>query len=180
MKNDIADRSDSGEEKVPFSFSSLVHRTDLILALVILAICGSLYYVTYGFEKAAEQMSQNIPPEWFPRLLLIFIAVLTAVIPFEHLFHEKGKKALDKDRKTSVKPISIYSAVLLCAIIILMPWAGTFFSMILVCFLLPLLWGEVRLKILIPFALVFPGIVTFLFTKVLGVYFESGFWAKLF
>lgn len=180
MKNDHVSRSETGEEREPLSFPSLVHRTDFVLALVILSVCAVLYYVTYGFEKAAEQMSQNIPPEWFPRILLIFIAVLTAVIPFEHLFHKKGKKALDKDRKSSVKTISIYSAALLCLIIFLMPWLGTFAAMVLVCLTLPLLWGERRLKILIPFAVVFPGLVTLLFTKVLGVYFESGIWTKLF
>ena len=46
--------------------------------------------------------------------------------------------------------------------------------MILVCLLLPSLWGERRLKVLLPFAILFPTAVALLFTQVLRVYFEPG------
>jgi putative tricarboxylic transport membrane protein len=180
VKNEIANSSEGDERRGPGPLPSLLHRTDLILAVVILTVCGVLYYVTSTFEKASEQMSQNIPPEWFPRLLLVFIAALTLVIPFEHLFHKKGKESLDEGRRASVKPIAVYSAAVLCAIVALMPWIGTFLSLTLVCVSLPLLWEERRWKILIPFAAIFPGLVTLLFTKVLGVYFVPGILAKLF
>jgi len=39
---------------------------------------------------------------------------------------------------------------------------------------LPLIWGERRLKILVPFVLVFPATVIMLFSYVLGVYFDPG------
>jgi putative tricarboxylic transport membrane protein len=133
---------------------------------------------TTRFDKVPESLSQNIPPEWFPRLLLGIIAILTLIIPFEHLFLQKG--SIDEDRRAKIKPISFYSAVLLCCIIGLMPWLGTLLAMVLVCALLPLLWGERRLKVIIPFAVVFPGLVTFLFTKVLGVFFEPGVLSGLF
>ncbi len=178
MKNVKEKRSASGSEEGAASPSSLIDGTDLILAIIIIAVCGFLYFVSTRFEEASEQMSQNIPPEWFPQLLLVFIIALTLVIPFEHRF--KGKKVLDKDRQAQVKPISIGSAALLAAIMFLMPWLGTFVTMVCVCILIPLLWGERRLKILIPYAILFPAAVTLLFTKVLGVYFESGIWSKLF
>ncbi len=167
-------------ERARLRLSSLVHRTDSILAAIILAVCGVLYYVTTRFEKVPDIVSQNIPPEWFPRLLLWVIAILTVIIPFEHLFHEKGKAGLDEDRRARIKPISLYSAVLLCGIVALMPWLGTYLAMVLVCVLLPLLWGESRMKVILPFAIIFPGLVTLLFTKMLGLYFEPGVWAKLF
>ena len=50
-------------------------------------------------------------------------------------------------------------------------------SMVVVCLALPMLWGERRLKVLIPFAVVFPGLVAFLFASVLGVHFEPGAFA---
>jgi len=148
--------------------------------MVILAVCGVLFYVTCGFEKVPEQMSQNIPPEWFPRLLLWIIVVLTVIIPFEHMFLKKGKDSIDADRRARIKPISIYSAVLLCCIVGLMPWLGTIFAMVLVCALMPMLWGESRVKVILPFAVIFPGLVALLFTRVLGVFFEPGIWEKLF
>ncbi len=87
---------------------------------------------------------------------------------------------MDEDRRARVKPISIYSAVLLSCVVGLMPWLGTYLAMVFVCALLPLLWGESRMKVILPFAIIFPGLVTLLFTKVLGLYFEPGVWAKLF
>jgi hypothetical protein len=178
LKNVTSERSGTGEERGKHASPSLVDGTDLILALIILAVCGILYFVTTRFEEASEQMSQNIPPEWFPQIILIFIMLLTLAIPFEHYF--KGKKVAGKEREVNVKPISILTALLLCLIIFLMPWLGTFATMVLVCLLLPLLWGERRISVLLPFAIIFPGAVTLLFTKVLGVYFEAGIWSKLF
>jgi len=179
LSNDIA-TAGTGGEGTESRFSSLVNRTDLTLAVVILAVCGVLYYLTTRFEKVPELMSQNIPPEWFPRILIWVIVLLTVIIPFEHLMHKKGKKHLDEDRSARIKPISIYSAILLCCIVVLMPLIGTFLTLILVCTLLPILWGEKRVKVLLPFAVLFPGLVALLFTKVLGVFFEPGIWSKLF
>ena len=178
MKNTIPERPDTekrgGVTRPPLG----VDWTDFILAVIILAVCGFLFFITTRFEEASEQMSQNIPPEWFPQIILIFISVLTLAIPFEHYF--KGRKVAGKEREVKVKPISILSALLLCLIIFLMPWLGTFATMLLICLLLPLLWGERRISVLLPFAIIFPGAVTLLFTKVLGVYFEAGIWSKLF
>ena len=170
----------TGGESSPSRFSSLVHRTDLTLAMVILAVCGVLYFLTTRFEEVPALMSQNIPPEWFPRILIWVIVLLTVFIPFEHLMHKKGKEHLDEDRRARIKPISIYSAALLCCIILSMPWLGTFLTLILVCTLMPILWGEKRIKVLLPFAVLFLGLVALLFTKVLGVFFEPGIWSKLF
>ena len=180
MLKDNTKGPEGGGERLRSRLSSLVHRTDLILALTILAVCGVLAYVTTRFEKVPDIVSQNIPPEWFPRLVLWVIAILTVIIPFEHLFLEKGKAGLDEDRRARIKPISIYSAVLLCCVVGLMPWLGTCLAMVFVCALLPMLWGESRIKVVLPFAIIFPGLVTLLFTKVLGLYFEPGVWAKLF
>jgi len=173
-------KTTTGGENAESRFSSLVHRTDLTLAVVILAVCGVLYFLTSRFEKVPALMSQNIPPEWFPRILIWVIVLLTVIIPFEHLMHKKGKKHLDEDRSARIKPISIYSAILLCCIVVSMPWLGTFLTLILICTLMPILWGEKRVKVLLPFAVLFPGLVALLFTKVLGVFFEPGIWSKLF
>ena len=178
MQNDNSGNTSAGGERP--RFSSLVHRTDFILAVVILAVCGGLYYLTTTFEKVPAIVGQSIPPEWFPRLLLTVIALLTVIIPFEHLFLGKGKDSIDEDRRARIKPISIFSALLLCGIVGLMPWLGTIVAMILVCVFLPLVWGERRLKVIIAFVILFPGLVALLFTQVLGVYFEPGIWAKLF
>jgi len=51
---------------------------------------------------------------------------------------------------------------------------GMALTAVLVSAALPLLWGERRYRILIPFAILFPVAVTLLFTQVLKIYFEPG------
>lgn len=159
--------------------SSLVHGPDLVLTVFILAFCGLVYYWTSEFEEVPEILAQNLPPEWFPQLLLWTIIVLTVLLPFEHLFIKSGKKGIDEDRKAKIQPISIVTALLLLVIVFLFETLGTIISMILVCILLPLLWGERRLKMIFSFAIIFPSIVAVVFSVLLKVYFEPGILAQL-
>jgi len=154
--------------------SSLVHGPDLVLTVIILAFCGLVYSWTSEFEEVPQILAQNLPPEWFPQLLLWTIIVLTLSLPFEHLFLKAGKKELDEDRKAKVQPIAIITALLLFGIVVMFETLGTIISMILVCILLPLLWGERRIKMIFSFAIIFPLIVAFVFSNLLKVYFEPG------
>ena len=43
-----------------------------------------------------------------------------------------------------------------------------------VCLALPVLWGERRIKVIVPYAIILPMAVTVLFSYVLGVHFETG------
>jgi putative tricarboxylic transport membrane protein len=174
MSDDGRDKATDGEGQGQASRSSLVHGTDLKLTLIILAICAAIYYVTTTFDQVAPLLAQNIPPQWFPQLLIWFIAILSLVLPFEHRFLAQGRKGLDEDRSSRIPLGAILSAGLLVLIVASIPLIGAFLALVVVCVALPLLWGERRWKILIPFAILFPTAVTLLFTKVLEVYFEPG------
>ena len=182
MPNDTANSPVAGGGEGSRPLSSLVHRTDFVLAVALLVICGLLYYFTTEFEEVPEAMLDTgvIPPEWFPQLLIWLIGLLTLIIPFEHVFHPEGKDTLDSDRKAKIKPIAFFTAIMLCIVVALMPWLGTAACMVLASVLMPPLWGERRWKAIIAFAVIFPGIVALLFTQVLKVYFEPGIWEKLF
>ena len=165
----IADEKPQGR-----AIYSLIHGTDLWLTLIILTVCGGLYYVTSGFDEVPQILAQNITPEWFPRLLIWIIVILALLLPIEHLFHVRGKKHLDEDRRHHIKPMAVATAGLLTLVVASMQWLGTYLTMIFLCIALPMLWGERRLKVLLPFAIIFPTIVALLFTQVLKVYFEPG------
>ena len=152
----------------------LVHFTDLWLTMLILSICGWLYYLTTGFDSVSSLLAQNIGPEWFPRLLIWTIAILSLLLPFEHLARGSQTASIDKDRSSRIKPISIVTALLMLAVVGMVHLFGTLGGMIAVCIALPLLWGERRMKLLVPYVLIFPPAVALLFTKVLKVYFEPG------
>jgi putative tricarboxylic transport membrane protein len=152
----------------------LIHPVDTLLAAFILALVAWLYYETTQFEEVSALFTQNIPPQMFPRLLLGIIAVLALAMPFEHLLLKRKGKDIDKGRRESVKPIAWLTMIVLLVIIAVSQWLGTLLTMIAVCLVIPLLWGERRLRVVVPFAVLFPLAVAMLFNIVLGVYFDPG------
>ncbi len=169
-----SDSSGAGKERGAGPRSSLVHGTDLKLTIIILILCGVIYYVTTTFESVSSLLAQNLPPEWFPRLLIWTIALLSLILPFEHKFLAQGKKGLDEDRTHRIPLKAVLTALLLTFVVASVVWLGTFFAMLFVAAALPLLWGERRWKILVPYIILFPLCVMLLFTKVLKVYFQPG------
>ena len=152
----------------------MINRTDLVVSLVLLAACGLLYHVTSTFEEVSPLFAQDMPPERFPRMLLWFIAALSLVLPFEKKLRGEAGKVLDKARKHPARPIVYVTVAFLLVAVLSIEIIGTFFVLVGVCLGLPLIWGERRWKILIPFLVLFPTAVMLLFSNVLGVYFATG------
>lgn len=152
----------------------VLHTTDVVVALIILTICGILYYITTTFDEVSDLLAQNVPPEFFPQLVLIIIAILTLGVPFEHLLHTRRGGNIDSERSDRIKRMPYFTGGLLIMFVIGIPYLGMLLTMIGLCLVLPLLWGERRLKLIIPFAIVFPLAVAYLFNKILLVFFEPG------
>jgi putative tricarboxylic transport membrane protein len=152
----------------------MIHRTDLAVSVVLLAACGVLYYVTTTFEEVSPLFAQDMPPERFPRMLLWLIAALCLVLPFEKKLRGEAGKVLDKARERPAQPIVYLSVAFLVMAVLSIEIIGTFFVLVAVCLGLPLIWGERRWKILIPFVVLFPTAVMLLFSNLLGVYFATG------
>jgi putative tricarboxylic transport membrane protein len=152
----------------------LVHRTDLIVTFVVLAICAFFYIATTTFEEVSNVLAQNVPPEFFPRWVLIIVAVIALGLPFEHVVHRRRGEDIDSERSERVKQMPYLTAGLLLLFILAMPYAGTLLSTIGICLTLPLLWGERRWRLIIPFALIFPLLVAYVFDRILLVQFEPG------
>lgn len=152
----------------------MINRTDVGVATILLAVCAALYYTTTGFEEVSPLFAQDMPPERFPRMLLWVIVALSLALPFERALRKEKGKVLDKGRSKPVQPIVYLTAGFLALSVFLIQFIGTFLVLVLVSIGLPLLWGERRLKILVPFVVVFPTAVMVLFTKALGVYFDPG------
>jgi len=153
---------------------SFLHRTDLWITGILLVICGLLFYETSTWETAPPAFAQNIPPTFFPRIVLSLIAFLTLMLPFESYYAALQGTDLDEDRSSKVEPITFITAGGLLFIVTLSEWLGTDLSMVLACVLLPMLWGERRFKIIIPFAIIFPLAVRIVFVELLNVHFLPG------
>jgi putative tricarboxylic transport membrane protein len=152
----------------------MINRTDLVVGLALVAVCGVLYYVTSTFEEVAPLFAQDVPPERFPRMLLWVIGGLALVLPFEQALRGNRGAVLDKARSEPIHPVAYVTAGFLVIAVVAIQWIGTFLVLLIVCLGLPLLWNERRWKIIVPFVLVFPALVMVLFGRVLGVAFETG------
>lgn len=157
----------------------VIHRTDSVICLIILAVSAALFYATTQFESVADVLSQNIGPGLFPQLLLVVIIVLALALPVEHLFLERGAASLDKERSGPIRPLTWITMGFLVLTVALMPFIGTILTMVAICLVLPWLWGERRMRVVVPFALLFPAAVTIVFSTILKVYFEPGLLALL-
>ena len=110
----------------PQERESVLHTTDLVVALIILAISGVLYYVTTTFDEVSNLLAQNIPPEFFPQLVIIIIAILTLGVPFEHLLHKRRGDNIDSERSDRIKRMPYVTAGLLIAMVIGIPYLACF------------------------------------------------------
>ena len=175
MAADNGSRNDLPDDSRPARRAAdLVDGTDLGIAAALLAFCAWVYYLTTKFEEVPALFAQDVPPEFLPRLLVWIIALLSLLLPFEHLMKPGGRAHFHKARSTPIASMAYLTIGLLILVVMSVKVIGTYFAIVLACLLLPLLWDERRWLILIPFAALFPTLVMVLFSKVLGVYFDPG------
>jgi putative tricarboxylic transport membrane protein len=151
-----------------------VHKGDLIVTAILLALCAFLFWETTSFREIPRGLAQNVPPERFPQLLLLVIAAMALFIPFEHVQKRRQGIDLDKERSARVRPITFVTALVLLGVLLIMPWLGTFPAMVVACALIPVLWGERRYWLVAIYAIALPLAVGFLFVMGLGVNFLPG------
>ncbi len=147
---------------------------DLAIAALIIAGCAVLFYVTTTFDDVAGMLAQNTPPAMFPRILLVIIAGLALALPFEHRFSREGYKKLSAQRSAPVGAPAWASIGLIVAIAVGAPYLGTIVTILCVLMIMPAMWGERRWWLIAGFAVLFTGLVTFVFRNILQVYFEPG------
>ena len=151
-----------------------MHKVDLAVTAVIVAICAFLFWDTTTFEEVPPSLAQNVPPTLFPRLLLLLIVVLALFLPFEHVQKKAQGIDLDKERSNRVRPITLLTALVLLGIALVMPWLGTLPALVISCALLPVLWGERRWWLVALYAIAFPLVITYVFVAGLEVNFLPG------
>lgn len=152
----------------------IVNTTDLWVAIVILTGVGVLWYHSTLWADLPAFVQRGLPPTLFPRIWLGAIVVLTLFLPFEQYLQGADGAALNKDRANPVKGITWLTMALMVPIAASMEWLGSAPVIVLICIVLPLIWGERRLKILIPYVILFPPAVILLFKIAFKVNFEPG------
>ncbi|WP_211242019.1 tripartite tricarboxylate transporter TctB family protein [Roseivivax halodurans] len=150
------------------------------MALVVITICAFLYVNTYWFDSVPSSLAQNVLPTTFPRLVLVVIMAITVFLPFEYA--RKIERGIDLDEERADRPDMIVwiTGVALVGFLLAFPWLGALPALILIAVAMPLMWGERRWKILVPYAALFPLAVYLLFSQVLRVNFPRGAFSSLF
>jgi len=162
------------KKNAPSNLGALLNKKDTIIALLMIALIGFLWFETTKFEKVPDLFSNNIPPEMFPQILLIIILGMILIIPFEHIFLKKNGKNIDAGRDKPIEKSTLGTMVILSTIVASSQILGAAITIIAISIALPLYWGEKRLKVLVPYIIGFPLFVIILFNIVLGVHFEPG------
>jgi putative tricarboxylic transport membrane protein len=163
-----------GGGRPPSSGRSIINVTDLWVAIVILGIVGVLWYHTTLWDPLPAFVQRGLAPSLFPRIWLGLMAVMALFLPFEQYLQGERGAALDKDRTRPVKPIAYLTMLLMVPLCASMEWLGSIAVVFLICIVLPLLWGERRFRIIIPYAAIFPPAIYFLFKLAFKVNFEPG------
>lgn len=140
---------------------------------VILAFCAYVFYLTTTFDEVPAALGQGVPPEQFPQLLVVVIAVLTLVMMFE-------ASKLPTKHRAPVPAMVYMTAALLTVMVVAIHWIGIVAALIVVCVAMPMLWGDRRFVPISIFAVVFPMLCFFLFSRVLEIRFPKGLIEKLF
>lgn len=145
---------------------------DAIAGGGVLLFCLTAWLITLTFKTAPPALAQNVQPATFPRLVLAVMAVL-AVIIIVNSFRLS-------DRRRKPIPLMVWpSAAVMIGFVIAFDILGILPAMMLLCFGLPIMWGERRLVFVVPYAILFPLAIYGLFAVVLGVHFEPSplvFW----
>ena len=168
------------DEKKSFDFAprtlgaGLVHKKDLILALILIAFGSFLYYEAGKFPEAPLVLGDTLNADVFPRMLVVLLFFLTAIIPFEFKITPEKINKIDKDRGDKTPLITWITIAVLLLIVTLAEFLGSFLTMFVICFTIPLLWGEKRYVAVAIYAIIFPICVFLLFNKLLGLYFNPG------
>ena len=156
-----SDKHEGSPESPHFS------RADVRVGLTLLVFCGVAYFLTTQFAEAPAMLSQNVPPTFFPRLVLGILAALSLgliVSGWNGSTHVGAK----------IHSRVYVTAALFAIAIILAPRLGTLSTVFLVSIVLPICWGERRKLRIAAFAIALPLAIHILFALALGMRFPTG------
>ena len=166
---------------------------DSLAGLAILGVCALAWWLTTGFDQVPAILSQNVPPTFFPRLVIATAALLGGLLFADGIRQRAGKaggRATAGDSSArheesgggAARPPPVFwaTAAVVAAAGVLAPLIGTLLTLGLMAVVLPLLWGERRFRLVAALAVGLPAAIYMVFTVALGVRFPVGqFWSLL-
>ncbi|MFL2546114.1 MAG: tripartite tricarboxylate transporter TctB family protein [Candidatus Rariloculaceae bacterium] len=141
--------------------------SDLFVGVVLLAFCAIIFWLTTSFTEVPAMLSQNVPPTFFPRLVVGIIAVLSVTLIFN------GLRKTENSRER-VEPAVFVTAAIVILAGIAVSYLGTLLTLSLVACAIPIAWGERRLRPIGILAVTLPAAIYLVFSVALGIRFPAG------
>ncbi|HXV59926.1 MAG TPA: tripartite tricarboxylate transporter TctB family protein [Vicinamibacteria bacterium] len=153
----------------PSSESKLAH-PDVVAGLVLIAACAAALGSTTTFREVPAMLSQNVPPTFFPRLILSVITILSLTLIVT-------ARRRGRPRRDTIPPRVFLTAILLVGAALLVPRLGMLVTVVLVAVVLPFSWGERRPLRVVGLAFGLALAIHVVFVLGLGLRFPRGaFW----
>ena len=140
---------------------------DVYVGATLLALCGVVFWNTTTFREVPAMLSQNVPPTFFPQLVLAVIALLSAALVVS------GSKRKSELRNKASPAVLVTAAVITLTVAIL-PRLGMLATVCLVAIVLPLCWGERRALRIGLLAVILPLGIYVIFVLALGMRLPRG------
>ena len=171
----------------------LTHR-DTVTGAVLLGFCAAAWWLTMGFDEVPVLLSQNVPPTFFPRLVIAVAALLGAGLTIGGIRHRVGtvprqpaaqdaSHAADagQAQRAALPPPAFWATVgIIAAAGACISLIGSLATLGMVAVVLPLTWGERRYRSIAVLAVSLPAGIYAVFVLGLGVRFPAGYiWTLL-
>lgn len=170
----------------------LTHR-DTVTGAILLGFCAAAWWLTLGFDEVPVLLSQNVPPTFFPRLVIAVAALLGAglmiggirqrvgAVPRQPAAQDASHAADAGQARAALPPPAFWATVgIIAAAGVCIPLIGSPATLGMVAAVLPLTWGERRYRSIVVLAVSLPAGIYAVFTLGLGVRFPTGYiWTLL-
>jgi putative tricarboxylic transport membrane protein len=147
--------------------------SETISGLVVLALSLCAYLMTYRFAKVPPMLSQNIPPTFFPRIILTASGFMSGILLVRGLSRREPPLP-------GVPGVVWMTAAVISGGAILLSKIGILPMILLTSLILPRLWGERRWLRVLLFAVLTPAAIYLLFTLILGLRLPLGILERIF
>ncbi len=146
---------------------------DATVGLGLVAACAVLFWMTDSFPEVPVMLSQNVPPTFFPRLVLAVTIILSIVLII------RGLTATRVPKEPIKKRVFLTAGIVTASIILMQP-LGMLLTVSLLAVVMPICWGEQRYRRLVILAIALPLAIHVTFTLALGIRFPLGLLAVFF
>ncbi len=167
---------------------SLLALRDTLVGSVLLGFCAAAWWLTNGFDDVPPMLAQNVPPTFFPRLVILTSALFGVVLILDEirrLLRGAADPVVARRAASTTEPEPPVAFTLpppafwgtvgvIAAAGVSIPLLGTLPSLGMIAVALPLVWGERRFRLVAGLALGLPAAIHVVFALGLGVRFPVG------